>query len=959
MLKSEDTNINSELKNISSNFLYQYLKDNFFSIIHDLNIFNKLKFFLIEEALPLMNNFLKKSIKFLSRCLSLIMIMNLQINKDDLIDFILNFAEQSNSNIYISLLILRNYLDELERILDLEKNTNLLDETSLKFTEKIPILVNFVIHAINIFHFNPQANNFLTNFEFKEFEGNSDIVEIALDFILSWKMLKLQFLKNSNLFEFLIKLFNPKYCEKISFIFCDQIKKFESSYSHCDNFNQPIENLLKIIWENIEEVNIIKSLVLFFDEYLTNEISIEILNDLKFSEKINSKYNYEETVELVSAIANIVSDAMESYTILLITKNDLNICLTNFIKLILTCKNRRINSRIFPVISEISNLLKEIEYENLSKEDFCYLISDSNTEIDLKNYFSNMLIEYMSFIMLQCKLNQIYIPALDKEIPLENCMEIQLHEKNDENIIIEKFVSTQEYRIRAEEVYYDIFSFFIHVMEENGAKIIFDFLGKIIEMHNINCILNQEIQISEEEKNDKSNNIEVIIHMLTSVNDCFFSVCGFDYSIYITDISLKIFKTQIVHNKSVLVSFISLLDKISLVIDRNPELKYLTVEILLLSLCDKKFENISSNIIARIIEYLNQKDEKLFFTLQQIFLQNFKVYEKNTIFNLTEALIDSFYFPKNRKSGKLIPLEESDKEIFEKFSLILTPVEFLLKELDQFLQNKSKLNTGNLNDFKNFSRKIFLVYFKLLEKTINSKSHSYYILSNFYGNCNKLIDFIFINLYEDEEMLKDIFKIYEIIFTQNLKNENLDENILTVLCSNLTNVLIELFNKNDKTDLVFRLLLKIFENSKFLNDKEKFEIFEFFKKLILIVHKEKYFSDLDFRDYNLDFYMDIVIIILNSEFLLDNFYLENLDILSNYLFEILFLENNSKLDDKILEYFGYLIKKINKIVNENYLESLISKVIEKIFMRFELINSFTKVNYLFYFRSRNYFSLFL
>ena len=95
--------------------------------------------------------------------------MNLQIQKDDLINTILSFAQKSNINIYISLLILRNYLDELERILDIEKNINLLEETSIQFTEKVPILVNFVIHIINVFHFNSDGSSFLLDFDTKEF----------------------------------------------------------------------------------------------------------------------------------------------------------------------------------------------------------------------------------------------------------------------------------------------------------------------------------------------------------------------------------------------------------------------------------------------------------------------------------------------------------------------------------------------------------------------------------------------------------------------------------------------------------------------------------------------------------------------------------------------------------------------------------------------------------------------
>jgi hypothetical protein len=979
---------------MSSNYLYQYIKDNFFLIIQELNIFNNLKKFLIEESLLIFyntiysnnfnknnndidNNFLKKNsttIKFLSRSISLIMIMNLQIYKDDLIIFILNFAEKSNNNVYFSLLILRNYLDELERILHLQKNDNLLDKTSLHFTEKIPIIVNFITHAINIFHFNNIKNQEINNYNVKTNDINPfiDIVEIALDFILSWKILNLQFLKNpyfntntntnsnsspfntnttSNLFEMLLKLFpNPKYCEKISFIICDQIIRFDSSLFHVNNLNQTMESLLKKFWENIEEINIIKSIILFFEEFLTKEISLDLINEsfnINLISNENSypkKYNYEEYVELGSSITNIISVTLENYTILLITKNELNNNLNNILKIILTCKNKRINSRIFPAISQICNLLRDINYENLILEDFNYLTPNFTNEIDLKNYFSNMLIEYMSLIMLQCKLNKIYIPLLDKVNPIENFMEIQLHEKSDEEIILEKYVSTHEYRQRAEDVYYDIFSFFLIVMEEEGAKIIFEFLGKIIEMHNINNS-NKINSISEEEKNDKSNNIEVIIHLLNSINDCFFSVCRFDYSIFITDISLKIFKTQIVNNKLVLVSFISLLDKISLVIDNNQELKHFTIEILFLSLCDKKFETVSSNIIRGICEYLHKKDEKLFNSLQLILFENFKNYENNTIYNLIEGLIDSFYFPINRKNGNFINIKESDAELFEKFSLILSPLEFMLKELDLFIENKKNLDQ---KEFKNLSRKIFFVYFKLLEKTINFKTHSYFILSNFYSNCNKLIDFIFMNLYEDEELLNDILKIYLIIFSQNIQNENLDYNILKILCINLTNLLIELFMniKNDKNEIILKLLLKIFENVKFLAKKETFELFEIFKKLILFINKDKYISDIDFRDNNLHYYIDIIIIILNSDnevYSLDNFYIENFDILSNFLFESLFLENNNKLDNKIMHYFGYLIKKINNFVNENYLESLISKLLEKIFMRFELIDTFEKV----------------
>ena len=354
------------------------------------------------------------------------MIINLQLENEDLINYILSFAEKSEYNVFISLVILRNYLDELENLSDEYKN--LLEETSFHFMEKSQILVNFVIHKIKIFHFNTEGKAILSIFSQGEFDGSKDIVEISLDFLISLNILKIQFIKNPELFDLLYKLYSPEYCGKISFIFSDQIKKFESAFTHITYYDKPIKEILDIVLNSQDDVNMIKSILFFFGDFLNKEINLEIFNG-KNQINNNTKYSSIEQIEdMVSFSGNILCEIMTSFTVLLLTKNEMNDTLNNFLRMFLTCGNRRISSQIFPAISEICNMLKEVDFENLYQEDLIYFVSDSFNSLDLKNYFCNLLMEYMGIVMLQCKINEIYIPTLEKEIILDNCNEIQLQE---------------------------------------------------------------------------------------------------------------------------------------------------------------------------------------------------------------------------------------------------------------------------------------------------------------------------------------------------------------------------------------------------------------------------------------------------------------------------------------------------------------------------------------------------
>jgi len=913
---------------LGSHFLYLYIQENINLIIESTEKFFNIKDLLFNQIIQKCEFFSPLIIKRICYSISIILAVGSLTINSSFIQDIVEFGKDSFINCYISVIILNSVYFEFGKLTF--NNEIIKMKITYKLKENMPIVLeylNFLLQNFNLSdnNINENTHNNFKNFHLENICINSrskiNIHEIRseiFDLINSLIRLDINILFIPEIFHILIYSFEFKNSEKVSFIIADCIKYLDSAklYANLDSYNlnniislikvehyQILEGLLNFINNSVKNILEKNSLHNFKNFNLPEEENLYLENRKKFIFEIQEKDKNSikkidsENIELLAALAYIFAAILENYVYFIFLNNSLSQIIYNNFLFFLSCKNLRISSKMFKPLEEICFFLKESNFEENPEN---ITINSEKTIDQIKSEIIFFLINITSLIMFNCKFKKITIPILSQERIITNFNKIDLEEENDFDSDDNKFLRVSDYRIQANEAYFDIFSVFIENLRQDGVRSFFNFLNDIIEKNDLNKIIESSLDskfqrvdnnkelISEKEKNEKVHLIEVIIHLLRSIAQyVFFSD---QYIDLLLEISLKLFNTQVIHNEFILCSFLLFLNDIAQIVPKNKCLFMKTMELFIHTLNNKQFQIISTDTLVFISEYCDEPQEDIFYFLYKVYQENFDIFEEKSLLNLSSALFNLIYqinipqtnYIENFDYNQIAFKKYSHDQIIVFLEGIFTPVKTSLDKLSNFIKDSEFINNIEkklvnedyvyfLNDkiieqIKITFIKDMTVYISFFAKKYIPINIFLKVYNNLYNNTRNILDlFIKISVI-DSKSLETIFKLLNEIFGKNIF-ENLPISQLDFFSESFAHIfslITDTFLKNPNIENCLELINKV-TKCLIVSPSEKKEIL--YSKFLLIIEKMDQFynnKEGNYFDQSLSQYLYLWVQILKS-----------------------------------------------------------------------------------------------
>jgi len=603
---------------------------------------------------------------------SILVSVGILSNWETCIEDIIEFAKISKENCYLALIIMQNIMKELNELQIPGKKMLRIKDFLI---EKLNIISDFVGLLLENFSINKdiiESNSFEARF-FGQ----------TLEFIHSWIKLDLNILKNQKILSTLFICFNAENSEKITDIFTESICLSKSGKIYYVQNEYDIN----LLYEKSDplEIKSIEIISEFMNVFISeNIIGNTILSDNQIKKLIGKNFNLKlknnEKILILTNFANVYSSIFEYYPNLLFMKNELSSNLLNSLFYFLTHKNKKISSRIFMAFNEIK------EFINRGYKLFNYSLEE-------KKEFCDFLIKICECIMTNCKVSDIYIPALAQGKLLNNIDDIEVSDPNDENNFSNEDILIAEYRKQAEEIFYDLFMIFLSNFEEEGVEYFFKFLNGILDASNIN-----ELQ-SSHSNNDKFFVIEVILLLINSIMTCF--EVADSYSKFLVDFARKVIGSQIVQSEKLICPFLKFVDSACPYIHRDEILYNQTVKLFTEILKLKQFENLASLILLQITEFSKIPSKEIFDFLYNIYINQYDNFTNFTLGNFVEILANSIGV-KDNLYDKIVKNDISErfvkytsKEIFDHLKFVLAPATERIEKY--FIVLAESLNNVGIN----------------------------------------------------------------------------------------------------------------------------------------------------------------------------------------------------------------------------------------------------------------------
>jgi len=880
-------NTNDKSAFLGAHFLYLFIQENINIIIKSTEFYLKIKDLLLNNLIHKCDKFSLLIIKRICYSISIILAVGSLTINSDFIEEIIQFGQSSITNCYISVIIINNVYFEFTK-LSLE-DTNIKEKIIHNLKEKMPLVLEFLNFLLENFNLNENLNDYLNNLNVNNYQlengiesSNSKITieEIKseiLNLIHSLIKLDVNILFVHKIFHTLVSSFNANNSEKISFIIADCVKHQSSAAFYDKSTIYNVEKLINDIDYN--HIQILEGLVNFIDDFRKNKLETNLFynhNNFNISKNCDSNFKDQQEnqsittsdkdsnkldldkIEILAALAYILNSILQNYVFLIFLDNNnlSQVIYDNFI-FFLSCKNKRISSKMFKPLECICSFLKESEFENYSKN----ITLDYDKTVDqIKEEISIFLINVTGLIMFNCRFKTISIPILKQETIISNFNKIELEEENDwDDLNDAKFLSVFEYRLQAREAFFDIFSVFAVNLRKNGVHGFLSYINDIIDNNNLLKPFDPKInlnEVSEKEKREKVNMIEVVMQLLRSIVSQISE--EEEYVELFLHLILKIFSSQVIYDEFILCSFLQLLNDIPDLINRNKTLFKKTMELLVLTLKNRKFQFISSDSVAIISETCAEPEEEMFYLFYKTYIENFNLYESNSISSLSFSLINFVNCSKQVRTRQY-----SDEQFLYFIELILTPVTASLDNINQFINRPDILASFNSN-MKNNNNEIIMqlkktiikglsIYSKIFTKHQSSEVFTKIFLF-FYVKVKDILEFCYKFLTVDSDLegtiyyvINEIYKSYKNI---NKINDPVDVCVIKDPFTHFCSILVYSFIRNPNYLTCLRLYNDLSENLIPLTT-DKNEIF--FRNCLLIIEKteevSKNFQDLYFIEH--------------------------------------------------------------------------------------------------------------
>lgn len=946
---------------LGAHFLYLYIQENIDQIIQSTEKYLQIKNMLLNNLIHKCHQFSLIAIKRLCYSISIILAVGSLTINTNFIQEIIEFGKSSITNCYISVVILNSVYFEFGKLTLNDKTIKSTITFNLK--EKMPDVLEFMNFLLENFNLNEQNNN--NNGHIKNESENSnnritfeEIKSEIFDLIQSLVKLDVNILFNPKIFHTLMNSFNVKNAEKISFILVECINCLSSAELHLKTINYNVKLLNESI--ECEHFQILEGLVIFLNNYIKEKID---LNSLYHHKNFNVSNNLEENpstinhssskkldsdkIEILAALAYLYGSIVRNYVFFFFLDNELSQMINENLIFFLSCKNLKISAKMFEPLDEICSFLKESQFEDYPENIAFY---SNKTADQMKNEISLFLINITGLIMFNCKLNQIYIPILKKQAIISTLNQLELEEENEWDSDDSNFLSVTEYRVQAKEAYFDIFSVYVQNLKEDGVKIFLDYLNDIIDNNNLLNPFNSKKnanEISEKEKKEKVNLIEVVLLLLKSIEIDL--ILDPKYGELLLHITLKIFSTQVIYDEFILCSLLQLLDQIPEFINQNKKLFKNTLELFALTMKNKQFQLISSQAIELISEYCKEPQEEIFQMFYKTYLDSFDIYESNSLSVLATALLKFVWIHADNqtKIGKL-----SDEQLLYFVELILTPVTGSIRKIKEFISSPDIL--ASLNADLNDDNEIIKHLKKTIRKNLSIYSSIFYLKNKssyvllkiyllFYQEFKEILEFCYNHQKVDCQLRDEIHKVVGgILFAiedLNQTNQTLDMSILSDSFINLHTILAFSFIRHPDYNIFLSLFNRFTEFLCFNSAVDEKE--NLFRNCLLIIEKtqdeSKNFQTIAFSENFPPEYLKLWIIIFRSGMQRIFFDLVKFNNFIELLLRMLFCYSQQESDcsnifylmDNLVAFFSGFIEH-SKVFPKEFYEDKANKIIKAI-----------------------------
>jgi hypothetical protein len=725
------------------------------------------------------------------------------------IEDLIQFAKISKQNCYFSLMILENINKEL---FDL----NISAKTMLRIKDMMIFKCNLIQEFIFLV-LTSVANEQTTP---EERKLNNQLFNQTLMLTHAWIKFGLNVLKIPLLSQTLLNYLNSDNIKYISEIFSDSINYSESSKYYSVNEIYDVDAIYEKY--DTQEFQSLENLIEMIKNFLVN------LN------KNNSKEIAEENFIILNGLANIFQSITEHFMNLLFMKNSFSQVLLELFFYFAGHKNRKISFKFIESVNEMREFINR-----------GYKFNNYNN--DEKIQFLNYLIKISENVMTNCKLRSLNINvslsfSKKETLEIEDLEKVQYVENESENFDEDENMTVQEYRKGAEDFFYNIFLIFTYNFNEEGAEYFFRWLMGILNELNINS---ESIAADE----NRLLIIDVILLVVKSILDTF-DVTGINDK-FILNFCSCLITSKIFANEKMIIEFLTFLDQASAFIGRDTFLLNNTVQFLVNVGKLKLLENISSNILLAIADFLKFPSTECFAFVYELYKNNYDNFAPQTLSNLCECLC-GLISVMDREQKRLINISEDD--VISYFALVLQPAtERIRKDYENLRQI---VNVSNLdNKDKNFSdnlqifiqqqgvdlNKIKLDFMKNFSVHHNTLKRSFFLSRNILKNMfilymkeNSDVTLFLFNLFvKDSIFLREMSKTY-------VKLINYLENDASQFFDYFNELILNAYLNNFENYSLLSVLKALYANTaKFSNEKKQY-ISANFINLCDVINKNVY-----------------------------------------------------------------------------------------------------------------------
>lgn len=724
---------------LGSIILHQVIKEKSVYLLNNQDEFQKNHKLIFNNLLSKYRNSNYKIVERLCYSISTLTCIGLYNNIITIKDILL-FASESHDNELISLLILENVVNELS---DLEQDSFPYQFFSV-INEKLKLSSSLII-------------NFVTPLLCTYSNKDENIIKRVFNLLISWSKNNLSVFDYPDFLSLLLKSIQESTVNNISDIIINSINNLPKAKYHSEY--------------DIYEID--KLLLLFEDSKM-----LLIFELIKYIENLSSTLDKQS--KYLSCVSSIFSCIIDNFPFILFFKShQISQISLKLLFLFISESTKEISSKFNESLNEIRDFIlrgyKLDNYDNKEKEDYF----NFNLKL-LEGILNHSQLNSLKITLKKNKIESSNENSLNgNEIMfIEDCYEVPEEINNNESI---PFISCEDYRKVAEDMFYNISMINLTIFNEEGNKFYFTWI--------VNTF-NEILKYADIDKDKYIKLAEVVFLLLKSIADILNNddLTPNYFNQTITYILSK--DSSILQNERFSYSFLIFLDSTSFCIAKDPYLSLNIISYLLELAKNANFQAVASKIIYEICEWFNNiEDNKIHELIIKSINENYQSYSNNSIWFLTKAFCTAKQ-SHSEAEGMMSPEKiEYYKNLY--ISILNIPIESNT-QIEKLLQSKQNFNNNEYNELRNLCIKnTHCLEIIIKECYFLDKQAFKYISDLYFSSCTNFNSLIIDNYYTDKLLMTSIINLLIKLFS------NLEEEVSTYF-EYYNSLLIKLFSKNNQ-----------------------------------------------------------------------------------------------------------------------------------------------------------------